>query len=213
MQLLTHYIVIGIVFLILVFSIFLSYLVYWDSDVKIESFDTRPQPEDVQSDRCDPSTIDNICQNSKACCTISNNAYFCRHPLVKNCTTELQNCLDKTDFDALYPVELRMEKCKNQLTDCCKPFEKIPKDMTKFENIGPLSQKVDIIGDYIALDANQREICPKLCKTDDKCAAFSMDLGGCKFYGSVNPILPAKSKFAPKLKIDTTNKSGYFKKK
>ena len=209
----THFtgVIFAIVIIILIFSIFLSYVVYWDTETRnLEGFEDRPRPEDVQSNKCENADLTYICSNNKACCAISNYDYFCKHPLVANCSTELQSCLDKADFDALYPIELRKEKCKNQLKDCCNPFEKIQYDPAKFENMGKLNQSTDIAGNYLALEESQREVCPKLCQTDSKCAAFSMDRSGCKFYSSVNPILP---KFgSPKVEMDTTEKTGYFRK-
>ena len=211
----TSYIVFAIVIIILVFSLFLSYVVYWDPDVRNqEGFEDRPRPEDVQSDKCENVDLKYVCANNKACCAISNYDYFCKHPLISDCNTELQNCLDKTDFDNLYPVELRKEKCKNQLADCCNPFDKIPYDPAKFENMGKLNQKTDILGNFLALEEQKRDVCPKLCQTDASCAAYSMDRSGCKFYSSVNPIIPGLgSGFAPaKVEKDDTGKSGYFKK-
>jgi hypothetical protein len=205
----------AIVIIILAFSLFLSYIVYWDTDVhNKEGFEDRPRVEDVQSSRCENADLKYICANNKSCCAISNYSYFCKHPLVANCSTELQNCLDKTDFDALYPIELRKEKCKNQLADCCNPFDKVPYDQTKFENMGKLNQTADVLGNYLALEEKQREVCPKLCQTDSKCAAYSMDRSGCKFYSSVNPIISkfGNSMIVSKVEKDETGKTGYFRK-
>ena len=209
-------IVIGIVFLILAASIFLSYIVYYDPDVRMTEPFSSGSIEDVQSNKCDPNTISNICQNSSSCCAITSNSsvngnsYFCNHPLIKNCTSELQNCLDKTDFDNLYPVELRREKCKKQLADCCAPFDKIATDPTKFQNMGTkVFQKTDMIGNYLALDATQRQVCPKMCQTDSSCAAFSIDSSGCKFFSSSNPVIPP---LGGDTQIDSTNQKGYFQK-
>ena len=203
-------IVIGIVFLILAASIFLSYIVYYDPDVRVAEPFSSGRIEDIQSDKCENNTISNICQNSSSCCTISNNGYFCSHPLIKNCTTELQNCLDKTDFDNLYPIELRQEKCKKQLADCCAPFDKIATDPTKFQNMGTkVFQKTDMIGNYLALDATQRQLCPKMCQTDSNCSAFSMDSNGCKFFSTATPVIPP---IGGNTQIDSTNQKGYFQK-
>ena len=80
--------------------------------------------------------------------------------------------------------------------------------------MGKLNQKTNIIGNYLALEESQREVCPKLCQTDSKCAAYSMDLSGCKFYDKAEPILPGTGNLMIPIKIekDTTGKSGYFKK-
>lgn len=207
-----------IVSVILAFSCFLLYLIYWDDDVnnnnntKYENFETdRPQPEDIQSNKCENNNIDNICVNNKACCSIPNNSYFCKHPVVNLCSTELQNCLDKTDFDNLYPIELRKEKCKNQIIECCKPFDKIKFDSSKFENMGNIKQRDNLIGTYLEFDEKKRTICPKMCATDSTCAAYVLSLGGCHFYSSVNPIVSTKFGQATP-NIDSSNKTGYFKK-
>jgi hypothetical protein len=211
--------VISIVILILVFSIFLLYLIFWDEDVKsnnnsnegFEVIEGELTSKDVQNDKCETPDIQNICNNNIACCDIQNYSYFCKHPLVKLCSAELQNCVNNSSFKNLYPIQLRKDKCKNQLNACCKPFDSLSYDSSKFENIGNFTQKTDEIGNYLAINEKDREVCPKMCQTDENCKAFTLGLDGCRFYSNVNPML-ARFSVGEKVSIDSSGKTGYFKK-
>lgn len=200
-----NYILNILTIIILSIGIFIIYIVHFDIEIKkinenTEHFENNDKLEklkenisvaEILSDKCElEEKPHEICSNYISCCVKYTNNYVCQHPLIKQCSDEMEKCIKNPETMKLYPVELRKEKCINQLKDCCNPYNKINYDSNKFIKKNDIYQKENVIGNIIAFDEKGSKECGKLCQTDSNCVAYSIDENKCQFYDKINPVKP-----------------------
>ena len=202
-----------IILFIFITSIFLVYILFFDSDFKSynhnhdqdhftnNNIDSNINSNSKLPDKCDSATTPGqICTNYPACCTIIGNEYVCKHPLITTCKNEYEKCMNDTNILKIYPINLRTEKCISQLGNCCKPFDSINTiDTTKFEQIKnlnkikmPIQHELGKLTDITNMSQSNTNInmntkCGILCQTDENCKAYKVGFGGCTFYNKYDP--------------------------
>lgn len=146
----------------------------------------------IESTKCPNSkNIVDTCINLEGCCSNSGDTGCkCSHPLIKSCAEELKKCNETPGYYDKYP-ELKKQKCREQLKNCCTPYENIKIDTTKYEKQS--SEMVQPFDTKICTDMNSNfDNCSKLCLSNDNCKSFMLDnIGICTLYNSFNPKSPA----------------------
>ena len=146
----------------------------------------------IESTKCpDSKNIIDTCMNLEGCCINSDNTGCkCSHPLIKSCADELKKCNETPGYYDKYP-DLKKQKCREQLKNCCMPYNNIKIDTSKYEK-----QPVEMVQPFdtkICTDMSSNFTdCSKLCLTNENCKSFKIDnLGNCNLYNSFTPKSPA----------------------
>lgn len=192
-----------------------------------ETFEDKPANTEeteesiANSTKCpDTKNIVDICINLEGCCSNSGDTGCrCSHPLIKSCAEELKKCNESVGYYDKYP-ELKKQKCRDQLKNCCLPYENIKIDTAKYEIQS--AEMVQPFDTKICVDMNTNfDNCSKLCLTNENCKSFRLDnIGNCTLYNSFNPkspafggksISPNQAGVSAFNKASVDSKSGFYK--
>lgn len=125
-----------------------------------------------------PGDVSGICTNYTSCCPSSgssSNACICNHPVVQQCQTEYNTCMNDSNILKIYTTEQRSKKCAAQVKDCCVPYDEIAIDSSKFEPPIKQDQKQDLICSLQGSNnMNITQKCMELCQVYPNCAAYNI---------------------------------------
>jgi len=144
---------------------------------------TAPTPANKNTTCSNSTDIVNVCMNYENCCagagTNTNSKCFCSHPFVGGCNDAYKSCLASVGAGG------DTSKCDATLKGCCGKYSSINIMSSNFNKPINAYQSSNQICTVNGLrDLEQR--CMELCQTNPSCKAYSLVLGGCTLYDSVN---------------------------
>ena len=154
-------------------------------DIPTTTFDisTVPTPANKNTTCGNSTDMISVCMNYENCCTGSgvnqNSKCFCSHPFVGGCNDAYKACLagSSTGGDT--------SKCDTTLKGCCSKYSEIDIYSSNFQKPINASQSSNQICTLNGL-ANLDQRCMEICQTNPACKAYSLTIGGCTLYDSVN---------------------------
>lgn len=180
------YIILGIIVLVIICIIVYIYkntqVDGFNDITKINTFNMSSAPTPVNKNTtCSNSTdIISVCMNYDNCClgsgTNQNSKCFCTHPFVSECNSTYKNCLVNNNDTT---------KCDSSLKGCCIKYSGIDILSSNFQKPINAAQSSNQICTLTGLP-NLEQRCMELCQTNSDCKAYSLNLGGCTLYNSVN---------------------------
>lgn len=148
----------------------------------ITTFDisTAPTPANKDTTCSNSSDMISVCMNYENCCsgsgTNQNSKCFCTHPFVHRC-----NDLYKTCIAGLGDTS----KCDASLKGCCSKYSEtdiLSSNFLKPVNAVQSSNQICTLNGL----SNLGQRCMELCQTNLACKAYSINLGECTLYDTVN---------------------------
>jgi hypothetical protein len=154
-------------------------------DIPTTTFDisTAPTPANKNTTCGNSTDMISVCMNYDNCCMGSganpNSKCFCSHPFVGGCNDAYKACLAGigTGGDT--------SKCDTTLKGCCSKYSEIDIFSSNFQKPINASQSSNQICTLNGL-ANLEQRCMEICQTNQACKAYSLAIGGCTLYDSVN---------------------------
>jgi len=164
------------------------------------------------------SDLVNFCINYKSCCGSESTTKecICSHPIIKNCRTKFENCINDKEQIKMYGKKVLMEKCINENKACCIPYNSISINSDNFKSPIKNNPTINKICSISSIP-NLEEKCIELCITNPECKAFSIDKGQLvQSYGTCNlynAIKINQTKIDPLTgkETETTNADYYIK--
>jgi hypothetical protein len=196
----SKYIIFLLITICILILLFLLYLLntkykYYQKSAFISASGNPDQTVQVCS--VNPGDVVGMCSNYKACCSSSGstNSCICTHPVVQQCKTSYDTCMNDTNNLKIYTPEQLSEKCTAQNSQCCTSYNNITIDSANFNDPIIQEQKDNIICTMnITNNMNITQKCMELCQTNPNCKAFSIlqtSLApvGCNLFSEISPPL------------------------
>lgn len=144
---------------------------------------TAPTPENKNTTCSNSTDMVNVCMNYENCCsgtgTNANSKCFCTHPFVGECNNTYNSCIKSVGTSG------DTSKCDAILKNCCGKYTSIDILSSNFEKPINAVQSSNQICSLNGLNYLEQR-CMELCQTNPSCKAYSLVLGGCTLYDSVN---------------------------
>lgn len=177
-----------------------------------KAFPDGPPVEDKQKGCNANSDVVGFCMDYDACCgdNLENSKCFCNNPAVKSCKIQHHICMNEPTSKTIYTKQQITDKCNAQNTECCKAYNNISIDTSKFSSPEPRYQKDNILCTLSSVK-NIDQKCFELCQTTPDCTSFATTKLSCNLYNSVSNNIPGIDPLTGK-KIKTTNSNYYIKK-
>jgi|688.fasta_scaffold491336_2 hypothetical protein len=154
-------------------------------DIPTTTFDisTAPTPANKNTTCGNSTDMISVCMNYENCCMGTganpNSKCFCSHPFVGGCNDAYKACLAGIDTGG------DTSKCDTTLKGCCSKYSEIDIFSSNFQKPINASQSSNQICTLNGL-ANLEQRCMEICQTNPACKAYSLAIGGCTLYDSVN---------------------------
>jgi hypothetical protein len=146
---------------------------------------TQPIPTPANKNTtCSNSTdMINVCMNYENCCTGSsvnlNSQCFCSHPFVGGCNDAYKACIANVGSSG------DTSSCDSTLKGCCAKYSSIDIFSSNFQKPINAMQSSNQLCTVNGLP-NIEQRCMELCQTHPDCKAYSLAIGGCTLYNTVN---------------------------
>jgi len=154
-----------------------------DTPTTTFNISTAPTPANKNTTCSNSTDMINVCMNYENCCTGSgvnlNSKCFCSHPFVGECNDAYKACIANVGSSG------DTSSCDSTLKGCCAKYSNIDIFSSNFQKPINAMQSSNQLCTVNGLP-NIEQRCMELCQTHPDCKAYSLAIGGCTLYDTVN---------------------------